>query len=123
MSDEQRALFRDTQAMMSLLEGFGDHVMDSAGVASCPASRRSRPGSTPGGRRGRRWSGQIPRVTGLDLKMEQYARGERFVAGIERIGGQAALGRASGTARRRCPATTSWITPSAGPGASSGPVA
>jgi uncharacterized protein (DUF2342 family) len=35
----------------------------------------------------------ILRVTGLDLKMEQYARGERFVAGIERIGGSVALRR------------------------------
>jgi uncharacterized protein (DUF2342 family) len=35
----------------------------------------------------------ILRVTGLDLKMEQYARGERFVAGIERIGGSPALRR------------------------------
>ena len=93
MSDEQRSLFRDTQAVMSLLEGFGDHVMDSAGRGLVPgvetisarfhARRASR---TPMER-------AILRVTGLDLKMEQYARGERFVAGIERIGGQAALRR------------------------------
>ena len=93
MSAEQRSLFRDTQAVMSLLEGFGDHVMDSAGRGLVPgvetisarfhARRASR---TPMER-------AILRVTGLDLKMEQYARGERFVAGIERIGGQAALRR------------------------------
>ena len=93
MSDEQRALFRETQAVMSLLEGFGDHVMDSVGRDLVPgvvtisarfhARRASR---TPMER-------AILRVTGLDLKMEQYARGERFVAGIERIAGPAALRR------------------------------
>jgi coenzyme F420 biosynthesis associated uncharacterized protein len=93
MSDEQRALFRETQAIMSLLEGFGDHVMDSVGRDLVPgvetisarfhARRASR---TPMER-------AILRVTGLDLKMEQYARGERFVAGIERIGGSPALRR------------------------------
>ena len=93
MSDEQRALFRETQAVMSLLEGFGDHVMDSVGSDLVPgvetisvrfhARRASR---TPMER-------AILRITGLDLKMEQYARGERFVAGIERIGGPVALRR------------------------------
>ena len=93
MSDEQRVLFRETQAVMSLLEGFGDHVMDTVGRDLVPgvetisarfhARRASR---TPMER-------AILRITGLDLKMEQYARGERFVAGIERIGGPRALRR------------------------------
>jgi uncharacterized protein (DUF2342 family) len=33
------------------------------------------------------------RLTGLDLKLEQYARGARFVAGVEAAGGPAALRR------------------------------
>ena len=93
MSDEQRRLFRETQTLMALLEGFGDHVMDSAGASIVPgvatiserfhARRNSR---SPVER-------AILRITGLDLKMEQYARGERFVAGIERLAGPAALRR------------------------------
>jgi len=93
MSDEQRVLFRETQAVMSLLEGFGDHVMDTVGADLVPGvetiSARfhaRRAARTPMER-------AILRVTGLDLKMEQYARGERFVAGIERIGGTVALRR------------------------------
>ena len=31
MTDEQRRLFRETQAVMSLLEGFSDYVMDEVG--------------------------------------------------------------------------------------------
>ena len=93
MSDEQRTLFRETQAVMSLLEGFGDHVMDSVGKDLVPgvetisarfhARRASR---TPMER-------AILRLTGLDLKMEQYARGERFVAGIDHLGRGSALRR------------------------------
>ena len=39
MTDEQRALFRETQAVMSLLEGFGDHVMDEVGKDLVPGRR------------------------------------------------------------------------------------
>jgi coenzyme F420 biosynthesis associated uncharacterized protein len=93
MSDEQRRLFRETQAVMSLLEGFSDHVMDEVGrdlvpgVATISArfhAQRAR--RTPMER-------AILRITGLDLKMEQYARGERFVAAVERAAGPAGLRR------------------------------
>jgi uncharacterized protein (DUF2342 family) len=33
------------------------------------------------------------RLIGMDLKMEQYRKGERFVAAIARAGGPAALNR------------------------------
>ncbi len=93
MSDEQRRIFRETQAVMSLLEGFSDHVMDEVGRDLVPgvetisarfhARRATR---TPMER-------AILRITGLDLKMEQYARGERFVAAVERAAGPAGLRR------------------------------
>ena len=75
MSDEQRRLFRETQTVMSLLEGFADHVMDEVGRDLVPGvetiSARfhaRRAARTPMER-------AILRITGLDLKMEQYARG------------------------------------------------
>ena len=93
MSDEQRRLFRETQTVMSLLEGFSDHVMDQVGRELVPgvetisarfhARRATR---TPMER-------AVLRITGLDLKMEQYARGERFVAAVERAAGPAGLRR------------------------------
>jgi coenzyme F420 biosynthesis associated uncharacterized protein len=93
MSDEQRRLFRETQIVMSLLEGFSDHVMDQVGRDLVPgvetisarfhARRATR---TPMER-------AILRITGLDLKLEQYARGERFVAAVERTAGPAGLRR------------------------------
>jgi len=92
LTDEQRRLLRETQAVMSLLEGFGDHVMDEVGREIVPGhatiSERFH------ARRERRspLERAILRLTGLDLKMEQYRAGERFVAAIaERGGPQARL--------------------------------
>ncbi len=93
MSDEQRRLFRETQTVMSLLEGFSDHVMDEVGRDLVPGvetisarfhARRAK--RTPMER-------AILRITGLDLKMEQYARGEQFVAAVDRAAGPAGLRR------------------------------
>ena len=39
MGEEQRALFRETQAVMSLLEGFSDYVMDEVGRGPGPRRR------------------------------------------------------------------------------------
>lgn len=93
MSDEQRRLFRETQVVMSLLEGFSDHVMDEVGrdlvpgVATISARFHARRAArTPMER-------AILRITGLDLKLEQYAKGEWFVAAVERAAGPAGLRR------------------------------
>ncbi len=93
MGDEQRRLFRETQAVMSLLEGFGDFVMDDVGRRILPdverISRRFHE------RRAKRspMERAILRLTGMDLKMEQYQRGERFVAAIASARGSEALRR------------------------------
>ncbi len=93
MSDEQRRLFRETQTVMSLLEGFSDHVMDEVGrdlvpgVATISARFHARRATrTPMER-------AILRITGLDLKLEQYARGQQFVAAVDRAAGPAGLRR------------------------------
>jgi coenzyme F420 biosynthesis associated uncharacterized protein len=93
MSDEQRRLFRETQAVMSLLEGFGDHVMDAVGRDLVPGVDRI--SARFHGRRAQRtpFERAMLRITGMDLKMEQYRKGEAFVAGIEGIAGPAALRR------------------------------
>jgi coenzyme F420 biosynthesis associated uncharacterized protein len=93
MSDEQRRLFRETQAVMSLLEGFGDHVMDAVGRDLVPDVERI--SARFHGRREQRTTFEraMMRITGMDLKMEQYRKGEAFVAAIERAAGAAALRR------------------------------
>jgi coenzyme F420 biosynthesis associated uncharacterized protein len=93
MSDEQRQLFRETQAVMSLLEGFSDYVMDEVGRGLVPDVEKisarfheRRQHRTP-------FERAVLRLTGMDLKMEQYARGEKFVRAVAEARGRAALAR------------------------------
>jgi coenzyme F420 biosynthesis associated uncharacterized protein len=82
MSDEQQQLFRQLQALMCLLEGYSNHVMDHIGALLMPdygvikqrfEERRSRQG-----RLDRVWN----KITGLEMKLEQYVLGETFVNAI-----------------------------------------
>jgi coenzyme F420 biosynthesis associated uncharacterized protein len=93
MGEEQRRLFRETQAVMSLLEGFSDYVMDDVGKDLVPDVERisarfheRRTKRTP-------FERAILRITGLDLKLEQYKRGEIFVRAIADARGKTALTR------------------------------
>ena len=93
MGPEQRALFRETQAVMSLLEGFSDYVMDEVGRDLVPDVERisarfheRRTKRTP-------FERSMLRLTGMDLKIEQYQKGEQFVRAIADRRGSAALAR------------------------------
>ena len=92
LSPEQRVLFEETQRVMSLLEGFSDWVMDEVGAQVLPdvAGIRARFEARRAQRRGA-FDRVVARITGLDLKLEQYRRGERFVAGVAAAGGQQAI--------------------------------
>ena len=92
LTPEQRALFEETQRVMSLLEGFSDWVMDEVGAQVLPdvAQIRARFEARRSQRRGA-FDRFVARITGLDLKLEQYRRGERFVAGVAAAGGQEAI--------------------------------
>ncbi len=94
MSAEQRGLLRETQLVMSLMEGFSDWVMDEVGEQVLPDVAGIR-GRFEARRRQRRrgLDRVIARLTGLDLKLEQYRRGERFVTGVFVAGGDAAIAR------------------------------
>ena len=92
LGPEQRRLFEETQRVMSLLEGFSDWVMDEAGTQLIPnvATIRERFDARRYQRRGT-VDRIVARLTGLDLKLEQYKRGERFVAGVAAAGGRDAV--------------------------------
>jgi coenzyme F420 biosynthesis associated uncharacterized protein len=93
MGEEQKRLFRETQAVMSLLEGFSDYIMDEVGrglvdgVEVISARFHERRQRRTGFERA------VLRLTGMDLKLEQYARGERFVRAVAEARGRPALAR------------------------------
>ncbi len=93
MGDEQRRLFRETQAVMSLLEGFSDYVMDEVGRDLVPDVERI--SARFHERRARRttFERSMLRITGMDLKLEQYKKGEAFVRAIADARGKSALTR------------------------------
>jgi coenzyme F420 biosynthesis associated uncharacterized protein len=80
MTPEQRESFRRMQAVMSLLEGHGNYVMDALSAGRIQGAARMRRTLS------RRRHGPIDRVIqkaiGLDLKVRQYASGERFVSRV-----------------------------------------
>ena len=80
MSDVERDVFGRIQAVMSLLEGFSNHVMDRVGERIMPANYPALK-SRFETRRGRRSMGDrlFAKFTGLELKLEQYRLGEQFV--------------------------------------------
>jgi len=93
MGEEQKRLFRETQAVMSLLEGFSDYVMDEVGrglvedVDKISARFHERRQRRSGFERA------VLRLTGMDLKLEQYAKGEHFVRAVAEAKGRPALAR------------------------------
>ncbi len=84
MTDEQKDIFQKLQALMCLLEGYSNHVMDVVGeglLDTYPLMKKrfeARNEQRPFGDR------LFTRLTGLDLKMEQYRLGERFVNSLVR---------------------------------------
>ena len=94
MTPEQRRLFRETQAVMSLLEGFSDYVMDEVGRDLVPDVERisARFHERRHARRSP-FERAVMRLTGMDIKLEQYRKGERFVRMIAEAAGASALRR------------------------------
>jgi coenzyme F420 biosynthesis associated uncharacterized protein len=93
MSDRQRATFHETQALMSLLEGYSNHVMNAVGERILPGFAALHDRFERRNERRGTLERLVLRVTGLDLKMEQYAAGERFVDAVLAARGKAFLAR------------------------------
>ncbi len=91
MGEEQRRLFRETQAVMSLLEGFSDYVMDEVGRDLVPDVERISARFHERRTKRTTFERAILRLTGMDLKLEQYRKGEAFVRAIADARGKPAL--------------------------------
>jgi len=93
MNDEQRALFNEMQAMMCVVEGYSNHVMNAVGKDLLDnyeeISRKFEE------RQQQRTQAEqlFAKLTGLDVKMEQYRAGERFIDEIVRLRDHATASR------------------------------
>ena len=88
-SKRQRDTLDRIQATMCVLEGHGHVVMDRVGDRLLRT--RSRMASVVKTRRADPRLAAFFRLTGVEMKIKQYEMGERFVLGVERAAGWAAL--------------------------------
>jgi coenzyme F420 biosynthesis associated uncharacterized protein len=90
---QQHAVLLRIQALMTVLEGYAEHVMDVAGEPLLPAlgqlreqleARRRSPGGP--------LTWVLRRVLGMDAKLAQYAQGKDFCDAVARRSGTHGLG-------------------------------
>jgi coenzyme F420 biosynthesis associated uncharacterized protein len=93
MNRSQRESFDQMQATMSVIEGYSDYVMHNVGRSLVPQYEhlknrmaRSRAHRPP-------FETAVFRITGLDVKLEQYRLGERFAEAVARRVGMEGLNR------------------------------
>jgi coenzyme F420 biosynthesis associated uncharacterized protein len=86
-SPEQRAVLDRLTAVMSLLEGHADFVMDGVGPSVIPTVETIRSKFTSRRQSGNPLDQLLKRLLGLDAKLRQYKDGAAFVRRVvERIG-------------------------------------
>jgi coenzyme F420 biosynthesis associated uncharacterized protein len=93
MTVEQRALFSQMQAMMCVIEGYSNHVMNAVGRGLL--SEYDEIARKFEARQQQRTQSEklFSRLTGLDVKMEQYRAGEHFIDEIVRLQGHGMASR------------------------------
>lgn len=81
-TDEQRAILDRLTALMSLLEGHADVVMDAVGPAVVPSVDTIRQRFDQRRRQAGTLDGALRRILGLDAKLRQYVEGAAFVRAV-----------------------------------------
>ncbi|MDQ3940115.1 MAG: zinc-dependent metalloprotease [Actinomycetota bacterium] len=77
-SDEQRAMLDEIQALMAVVEGHGNYVMDSVGEQVIPSFRQMRHVFQRRREQTSRMQRALNHAIGLEMKMRQYEVGQRF---------------------------------------------
>lgn len=85
----QRVVIDKVQALMSLLEGHGHVVMDRLGAEHLRSQKRM--SRVLKARRKDKRTAAFFRLTGLEMKLNQYQMGERFIHIVEREAGWEAI--------------------------------
>jgi coenzyme F420 biosynthesis associated uncharacterized protein len=119
---QQREILDRLTAVMTLVEGHGDYVMDAVGPQVVPSVAQIR--ERFNARRGTagRMERAIRRILGIDLKMKQYAQGSKFVREVVDQAGMDTFNRIWTSpqalpTRDELAAPRAWIDRVVGPGA------
>jgi coenzyme F420 biosynthesis associated uncharacterized protein len=91
---ERKEIIDRLQAVMALIEGHAEHVMDAAGAEVLPSLPKLRESLERRRREKPPLVKLLERLLGLDLKMRQYVVGKRFCDAVVRDWGIEGLNRA-----------------------------
>lgn len=82
LTPEQRQLFEQLQALMSLVEGYSNHIMNAVGKEILPSFDLIEKRMAERQKSKTLIEQIFYRLTGMDLKMAQYQQGEAFVNAV-----------------------------------------
>lgn len=94
MTPAQRAVLSELQALMSLAEGYSNHVMNQVGSRLLPSFDEIHERVEQRQKQRGQAEEMFLKLTGLKMKMEQYALGEKFAAKVAEERGMEFLNRA-----------------------------
>lgn len=87
MNPQQKELFQELQAVMSIVEGYSNHMMNAIGSKLMPNYEQIKE-RMDGRQKNRSFIDKLfVRLTGLNMKLEQYRLGEIFVDKVVEVKG------------------------------------
>ncbi|NJM07918.1 hypothetical protein HC891_19600, partial [Candidatus Gracilibacteria bacterium] len=87
LTPDQRKVFDQLQALMSLVEGYGNHVMNAVGRQLLPSFAQIEQRVAQRQQNKTLFEQLFNRITGMDLKLAQYQQGEAFVDAVVKARG------------------------------------
>ena len=92
-NEEQRKILDEVQALMAVVEGHGNYVMDTVGAEVIPSFSRMRSAFEKRREQTNLMQKVINGALGLEMKMRQYELGQQFCESVVAQGGPDALGQ------------------------------
>ncbi len=93
LTPEQQRVFDQLQALMSLVEGYSNHIMNAIGERLLPSFKQIEQRIQQRQQNKPLLEELFNRITGMDLKMAQYQQGEAFVNAVAASHGVAFINR------------------------------
>lgn len=90
-SEEQRDVLSRIQALMTVVEGHGNYVMDSIGREVIPSFERMRAAFSQRREQSSLFQKAIGHAIGLEMKLRQYELGQQFCDAVVAKEGDAGL--------------------------------